>query len=65
MSTEICIVHFPPFLRKVVVNNQNSDIWEFGKGALNELWCCGAAVKEGINPKFEASNPKQYPNPNI
>jgi hypothetical protein len=27
------------------------------------LLCCGAAVKEEINPKSEARNPKQYLNP--
>jgi hypothetical protein len=34
-----------------------------GKGALSAKEC-GAAVKEEINPQFEALNPKQYRNPN-
>jgi hypothetical protein len=28
------------------------------------LQCCGAAVKQGVNPKSKALNTKQYLNPN-
>jgi len=40
---------FLTFLGKAVVHGQNSDIWEFGKGALSELRCCSAAVGKGKN----------------
>jgi len=35
---------FLTFLGKAVVHEQNSDTWEFGKGALSELRFCGVAV---------------------
>jgi hypothetical protein len=41
-------VEFPEFLDMPVVNGQNYDIWEFGKGALSELGFCGVAVLQSM-----------------
>jgi hypothetical protein len=38
------IPEFPDILGKAGVNGQNSDLWGFGKGALNELPFYGVAV---------------------
>jgi hypothetical protein len=46
------------------VNEQNSDILEFGNGALStklfSFAVLSAAVNEEISPKFEALNPKRF-----
>jgi len=35
-------------------------------GFLSEyIQCCSAAIKQGINPKFETLNTKQHLNPNV
>jgi len=39
-----CGPEFPDFLDHMVVHEQNSDTWEFGKGALSELRSCSVAV---------------------
>jgi len=54
---------FLTFLGKAVVNGQDSDIWEFGKGALSTFRFCGVAVgkrldAEGKNIKYQRSKSK-------
>jgi len=54
---------FLAFLGKAVVHEQNSDTWEFGKGALSELRFCGVAVllccsRKGERGKTQMPNDK-------
>jgi hypothetical protein len=46
---------FRTFLGKAVLNGQNSDIWEFGKGALSELRFCGVAVGKRLEAERKES----------
>jgi hypothetical protein len=49
---------FRTFLVKVVVHEKNSTTWEFGKGALSELQCCGVAIGKSLEAEGEMPNVK-------